>query len=110
MHVSLVYLLFRADSGTNLIKQRENVNLRSNIGSSIQSSHGKREALGLGPGRATIFSLIIRTDSLIFLVYRRRRKSFKTLVQKLLLSKGRYKLPAAEENVLRKMNKYLNSE
>ena len=57
-HVSLVLPLFRADSRSNLIKQRENVEGRPS-GSAAQleeSSHGKREALGSSPGRATIFS------------------------------------------------------
>ena len=52
--------LFRADSGTNLIKQGENVKGRP-CGSVAQLAecsyiHGKREALGSSPGRATIFS------------------------------------------------------
>ena len=61
--------LFRADSGTNLIKQREYVKGQPS-GSVAQlvvssqgkqealavSSHGKQEALGSSAGRATIFS------------------------------------------------------
>ena len=48
--------LFRADSEKNLIKQGGNVKGRPN-GSAAQlavCSHGKREALGSSPGRATI--------------------------------------------------------
>ena len=47
--------LFRADSGTNLIKQGGKYQ-RTTIGSTTQLSHGKREALGSSLGRATIFS------------------------------------------------------
>ena len=54
MHVSL----FRADSGTNLFKQGENVKGRpsGSVAQLAECSHGKREALGSSPGRATIFS------------------------------------------------------
>ena len=54
MHVSL----FRADSGTNLIKQGENVKGRpcGSVAQLAECSHGKREALGSSPGRTTIFS------------------------------------------------------
>ena len=50
--------LFRADSGTNLIKQGENVKGRpcGSVAQLAEYSHGKREALGSSPGRATIFS------------------------------------------------------
>ena len=50
--------LFRADSGTNLIKQGENVKERpsGSVAQLAECSHGKREALGSSPGRATIFS------------------------------------------------------
>ena len=48
--------LFRADSGTNLIKQGENVKGRPCKAQLAKCSHGKREALGSSPGRATIFS------------------------------------------------------
>ena len=50
--------LFRADSGTNLIKQGENVKGRPcvSVAQLAEFSHGKREALGSSPGRATIFS------------------------------------------------------
>ena len=50
--------LFRADSGTNLIKQGENVKGRpcGLVAQLAECSHGKREALGSSPGRATIFS------------------------------------------------------
>ena len=50
--------LFRADSGTNLIKQGENVKGRpcGSVAQLAECSHGKREALGSRPGRATIFS------------------------------------------------------
>ena len=50
--------LFRADSGTNLIKQGENVKGRpcGSVAQLAECSHGKREALGSSPGRATIFS------------------------------------------------------
>ena len=54
MHVSL----FRADCGANLIKQGENVKGRpcGSVAQLAECSHGKREALGSSPGRATIFS------------------------------------------------------
>ena len=50
--------LFRADSGTNLIKQGKNVKGRpcGSVAQLAECSHGKREALGSSPGRATIFS------------------------------------------------------
>ena len=50
--------LFRADSGTNLIKQGESVKGRpcGSVAQLAECSHGKREALGSSPGRATIFS------------------------------------------------------
>ena len=50
--------LFRADSGTNLIKQGEGVWGRpcGSVAQLAECSHGKREALGSSPGRATIFS------------------------------------------------------
>ena len=52
--------LFRADSGTNLIKHGENVKGRPSgsvgIAQLAECSHGKREALGSSPGRVTIFS------------------------------------------------------
>ena len=50
--------LFRADSGTNLIKQGENVKGRlcGSVAQLAECSHGKREALGSSPGRATIVS------------------------------------------------------
>ena len=49
--------LFRADSRTNLIKQGENVKGRpcGSVAQLAECSHGKREALGSSPGRATIF-------------------------------------------------------
>ena len=49
--------LFRADSGTNLIKQGENVKGRpcGSVAQLAECSHGKREALGSSPDRATIF-------------------------------------------------------
>ena len=54
MHVSL----FRADSGTILIKQEKNVKGRPSDSAAqlAECSHGKREALGSSPGRATIFA------------------------------------------------------
>ena len=54
----VVPTLFRADSGTNLIKQGENVKGRpcGSVAQLAECSHGKREALGSCPGRATIFS------------------------------------------------------
>ena len=54
MHVSL----FRADPGMYLIKQGENLKRRpcGSVAQLAECSHGKREALGLRPGRATIFS------------------------------------------------------
>ena len=60
--------LFRADSGTNLIKQGENVKGRSS-GSAAQlaeCSHGQREALGSSPGRAKIFSSPVTFYSFCF--------------------------------------------
>ena len=49
--------LFRADSRTNLIKQGENVKGRpcGSVAQLAECFHGKREALGSSPGRATIF-------------------------------------------------------
>ena len=49
--------LFQADSGTNLIKQGENVKGRpcGSVAQLAECSHGKREALGSSPGRDTIF-------------------------------------------------------
>ena len=49
---------FRADSGTSLIEQGENVKGRPSglVAQLAECSHGKREALGSSPGRATIFS------------------------------------------------------
>ena len=41
--------LFRADSGTNLIKQGENVKGRPCKSQLAECSHGKREALGCTP-------------------------------------------------------------
>ena len=48
--------LFRADSGTNLIKQGENVEGRpsGSVAQLAECSHRKREALGSSPGRATV--------------------------------------------------------
>ena len=50
--------LFRADSGTNLMKQGENVKGRpcGSVAQLAECSHGKQEALGSSPGRAMIFS------------------------------------------------------
>ena len=51
--------LFRADSGTNLIKRGGGDVKGRQCGSVAQlaeCSHGKREALGSSPGQATIFS------------------------------------------------------
>ena len=54
--VSSVPEWFRADSGTNLIKQGENVTGRSSGSIAVvECSHGKRETLGSSPGRATFF-------------------------------------------------------
>ena len=55
-HQNVRVSLFRADLGTNLFKQWENIT--SAIGSITQSSHGQREALGLSPGQATSFFLL----------------------------------------------------
>ena len=51
--------LFRADSGTNLIKQEENVKGRpcGSVAQLAECSHGKRDAVGSSPGGATIFFL-----------------------------------------------------
>ena len=50
--------LFRADSGTNLIKQGENVKGRpcGSVTELAECSHAKREVLGSSPSRATTFS------------------------------------------------------
>ena len=50
--------LFRADSGTNLIRRGEGVEGRpcGSVAQLAECSHGKREALGSSPGRAAIFS------------------------------------------------------
>ena len=50
--------LFRADSEMNLIKQGENVKgrLSGSVAQLAECSHGKREAQGSSPSRATIFS------------------------------------------------------
>ena len=50
--------LFRADSGTNLIKQGENVKGRlcGSVAQLAECSLGQREALVSSPGRATNFS------------------------------------------------------
>ena len=60
--------LFRADSGTNLIKQGENVKGRpcGSVAQLAECSHGKREALGSSPGRATIFSSSVTHLTTIF--------------------------------------------
>ena len=49
--------LFRTDSRTNLIKHGENVKGRpsGSVAQLAECSHGKREALGSSPGRATVF-------------------------------------------------------
>ena len=56
--VSSVPAWFRADSGTNLIKQGENVTGRSSGSVAqwyLECSHSKRETLGSSPGRAMFF-------------------------------------------------------
>ena len=57
--VSSVPAWFRADSGTNLIKQGEIVTGRScgSVAQWSECSHGMREVLGLSPGRAMCFFL-----------------------------------------------------
>ena len=47
-----------SNPGTNLFKQGENVKGRpsGSVAQLAECSHGKREALGSSPGRATIFS------------------------------------------------------
>ena len=64
---SVVPPLFRADSGTNLIKRGEIVKGRpsGSVAQLADFSHGKREALGLSPGRATIFSFPVTNVSCI---------------------------------------------
>ena len=49
--------LFQEDSGTNLIKQGENVKGRpsGSVAQLAECPHSKREALGSSPGWATIF-------------------------------------------------------
>ena len=51
--------LFQADSEMNLIKQGKNVKRRLSgpVAQLAECSHGKRKALGLSPGLATIFFL-----------------------------------------------------
>ena len=51
----VVLQLFRADSGTNLITQGENVKGRQSgsVAQLAECLHGKQEALGSSPGRAT---------------------------------------------------------
>ena len=63
--------LFRADSGTNLIKQGENVKGRpcGSVAQLAECSHGKREALGSSPGRATIFFILIFFLTNLFLSF-----------------------------------------
>ena len=55
VHVSLVPPWFRADSGTNLIKQGKNIKGRRN-GLCAQLSHGLLEVMGSSPSRAKVFS------------------------------------------------------
>ena len=57
--VSSVPAWFRADSGTNLIKQREIVTGRpcGSVAQWSECSHGLREVLGSSPGRAMCFFL-----------------------------------------------------
>ena len=57
--VSSVPAWFRADSGTNLIKQGEIVAGRpcGSVAQWSECSHGLREVLGLSPGRAMCFFL-----------------------------------------------------
>ena len=57
-HYSLNPSLFRADSGTNLIKHGENIKGRpcGSVAQLAECSHSKREALGSSPGLATSFS------------------------------------------------------
>ena len=59
--------LFRADSGTNLIRQGENVKGRPSrsVAQLAECLHGKREALGSSPGRSTIFSSPVTLRCLI---------------------------------------------
>ena len=60
--------LFRADSGTTLIKQGENVKgrPRGSVAQLAEYSHGKREALALSPGRTMIFSSPVTSNMLSF--------------------------------------------
>ena len=57
--VSLVPAWFRADSGTNLIKQGGLVTVIAcgSVAQWLECLHGKRETLGLSPGRAICFFL-----------------------------------------------------
>ena len=57
--VSSVPAWFRADSGTNLIKQGEIVTGRpcDSVAQWSECSHGMREVLGSSPGRAMCFFL-----------------------------------------------------
>ena len=57
--VSSVPTWFRADSGTNLIKQGEVVTGRpcGSVAQWSECSHGMREVLGSSPGRAVCFFL-----------------------------------------------------
>ena len=62
----VVHTLFRANSGTNLIKQWGNVKGRPNdsLAQLAESSHGKRETLGSCSGRATTFLPMFRREVL----------------------------------------------
>ena len=67
--VSSVLAWFRADSGTNLIKQGEIATGRScgSVAQWSESSHGLREVLGSSPGRA--MSFFLPCDMCFFLPY-----------------------------------------
>ena len=60
--------MFQADSGTNLIKQGENVKGRpcGLVAQLAECSHAKREALDSSPGWDMIFSSSV-TNSLLFI-------------------------------------------
>ena len=64
--VSSVPAWFRADSGTNLIKQGEIVTGRpcGSVAQWSECSHGLREVLGSSPGRAMCFFLPCDTQQI----------------------------------------------
>ena len=76
--VSSVPVWFRADSGTNLIKQGEIVTGRpyGSVAQCSECSHGVREVLGSSPGRAMCFCRPCDKRSYIFM-----RKMWPNVIQ-----------------------------